>query len=93
MPILMPDPTAGAITSLVAAAPGWRVDASAPKDIDLSSVPTPSTVVGWVLLADGLAPGGATVQPVFYAGGRTWTPQQFRAAYGTAIEVTVARVP
>jgi hypothetical protein len=65
------------------------VDAFAPRDSNSSGVPTPSHVVAWALIADELAPGGATVEPVFYAGERTWTPDQFRAAYGETLELKV----
>jgi len=64
----------GHLMALVAAAPGWRVDAYAPRGTDISGVPMPSHVVAWVLVDDELAPGGATVEPVFYAENRTWTP-------------------
>lgn len=90
MPILS-EPVPGPVVGIVTAGTGWRVEASAPQGSGTSGVPAPSTVVAWVLVADELAPGGATVEPVFYADGRMWTPQQFRAAYGAAIDVTVAR--
>lgn len=82
----------GAISGLVAAAPGWRVDAYAPKDTDISSVPTPSQVVAWALIADETQPGGSIVQPVFLAAGRTWTLDQFHAEYGASVELKVAPV-
>ena len=77
------------IAGVVPAAPGWRVDAFAPRDTDISKVPAPSSVVAWVMLVDERSPGGAVVEPVFVAGDRTWTPDQFRAAYGQMLELKV----
>lgn len=91
MPLITETATPGMISSVVAAAPGWRVSATAPAGTDISKVPTPSDVVGWALLASDAEPGGAVVVPVFLADGRTWTPDQFRAAYGAAIDITVTR--
>jgi hypothetical protein len=88
MPIFTPQER-GAITTLVGAAPGWRVDAYAPSGMDTSKVPTPSHVVGWMLVSTDLEPGGGVVEPVFIAGSRTWTPDQFRAAYGEGLELKV----
>jgi hypothetical protein len=90
MPLIVGAVTPGVITTVVSAAPGWKVDAYAPQGTDISSVPTPSHVVAWALLAAENAPGGAVVEPVFVAGGRTWTPDQFRATYGTDLELKVA---
>lgn len=84
-----PVPPTGILTGLVATAPGWKVDAYAPRGIDISGVPTPSHVVAWVLVADELEVGGSSVQPVFVAAGRTWTPEQFRSAYGSALDLKV----
>ncbi|MFG2970913.1 hypothetical protein ACGFZS_47355 [Streptomyces sp. NPDC048288] len=84
------DPEPGPITGVVAASPGWRVNAYAPRGTDISAVPTPSHVVAWALIPNLLEPGGSTVQPVFVAGARTWTPDQFRAAYGESLELKVA---
>jgi hypothetical protein len=89
MPILINEPEHGAIVNLTAALPGWRVDAFAPRGSDTAGVPTPSHVVAWVLLADELAPGGGVLEPVFWAGERTWTPAQFRAAYGEMVDLKV----
>lgn len=91
MPMLAEDvaaPSPGAITGLVAAVPGWKVDAYAPRDA-AAGIPTPSSVVAWALVQDDLAPGGATVQPVFYAADRTWTPDQFWEAFGSAVTLKV----
>jgi hypothetical protein len=90
MPILTEASAVGAITGIVSAAPGWRIDAYAPPGTDVSKAPTPSHIVAWAQVADETAPGGATVQPVFVAGERTWTPDQFRAAYGADIELKIA---
>jgi hypothetical protein len=83
--------TAGTITSLAPAPPGWRVDAYVPREAATTAgaIPTPSSVVAWVLVQDDLAPGGATVQPVFCAGDRTWTPDQFWDAFGSAVTLKV----
>lgn len=89
MPILTVPLDHGAILSLAPAAPGWRVDAFAPRGSDTTQVPTPSHVVAWALVANQLAPGGAQVEPVFYAEDRTWTPEQFREAYGEHITLKV----
>lgn len=90
MPLLTDEvPEPAAVMSLVAAVPGWRVDAYAPRGTDIKGVPTPSHVVAWVLTADALESGGALVEPVFCAAGRTWTPAQFRAVYGESIELKV----
>ncbi|MDX3124543.1 hypothetical protein PV414_24345 [Streptomyces scabiei] len=52
-------------------------------------MPAPSHVVAWALLTDTIAPGGARVEPVFYAGDRTWTPDQYREAYGEDLTLKV----
>lgn len=83
--------TPGTIAGLVAAVPGWRVEVSAPSGSDVSGVPAPSDVVAWVLVADGAAPGGSRVDPVFLADGQAWTPDQYRAAYGRQLTVRVGR--
>ncbi|MGV9278045.1 hypothetical protein [Streptomyces griseosporeus] len=87
MPILSHE--SGAITAVSPASPGWRVDAFAPSNSDFFGIPTPSHVVAWALVADEASPGGGVVEPVFVAGTRTWTPDQFRAAYGEALELRV----
>ncbi|MGW8702274.1 hypothetical protein ACWGOK_36035 [Streptomyces eurythermus] len=88
MPMLMPE-RANPISAVVAAAPGWRVEAFAPPGTDVSGLPAPSHVVAWALVADVGEPGGQVVQPVFLAGARTWTPDQYRAAHGQALDVKV----
>lgn len=75
------------VAGIVAAAPGLRVEASAPAAV--RGVPTPSTVVAWALFVDPASTGGMRLDPVFLAGGRAWTPDQFRAAYGASIEIKV----
>ncbi|MFJ9038002.1 hypothetical protein ACIRF8_15585 [Streptomyces sp. NPDC102406] len=89
MPIIIEVASVGAITGMTAASPGWRVQASAPTDAGTEGVPAPSDVVAWVLVADQVAPGGARVDPVFLAGGRAWTPDQYRATYGQELDVQV----
>lgn len=89
MPLITPAAPSAAIRTVVPAAPGWRVDAYAPKGTDVSSVPTPSHVVAWALMESATEPGGSVVQPVFVAGERTWTPDQFRAVYGAVLDLKV----
>lgn len=48
-------------------------------------------VVGWALVADEEAVGGARVDPVFLAAGRAWTPDQFQAAHGQHLGVVVGQ--
>ena len=81
----------GMILSLTAAAVGWRAEAFTPRGTETTGMPMPSHVVAWALVANTLAPGGAQVEPVFYAGDRTWTPDQYREAYGE--DLTVRIVP
>lgn len=77
------------ITTVVSAQPGWKVDAFAPRGTDTGGIPTPSHVVAWALLADAAEAGGSRVEPVFVAGERTWTPDQYRAAHGAGLELKV----
>jgi hypothetical protein len=46
-------------------------------------------VVAWAQVAADAEPGGAVIVPVFLAAGRTWTPDQFRVAFGQAVDVQV----
>jgi len=92
MPLLTEASAVGAITGIVPAAPGWRVEVSAPPDSDVSGVAVPSDVVAWALVGDEAELGGARVDPVFLADGRAFTPDQFRAAYGQQLTVRVAPV-
>lgn len=82
-------PPAYPVTALVAATPGLRVEAYAPKDTDTTGVPPPSGVVAWAQVADPDSVGGVRIDPVFVAAGRAWTPDQFRAAYGDMLELKV----
>lgn len=82
----------GSIGGLVPATPGLVVQASAPSGTDTTGVPPPGVVVGWVLVTDPDAVGGARVEPVFLAAGRAWTPDQYRATYGKTLGVQVAAV-
>lgn len=92
MPALVtPAPVAGVVSGLVAASPGLVVEVSAPAGADTAGVPPGGAVVGWVLVADEGAVGGARVDPVFLAAGRAWTPDQFRAAHGQGLGVVVGR--
>ena len=80
-----------AVTGIVPAAPGFRVMVSAATREDAEGVPAASDVVGWATVADAGSPGGVRVDPVFLAGGRPWTPDQYRAAYGQTLDVRVGR--
>ncbi|MEE4541000.1 hypothetical protein V2S66_03330 [Streptomyces sp. V4-01] len=64
---------------MVAAAPGCMVTAG----------PASGPIVAWAQIADPQSPGGVRVDPVWIAGGRTWTPDQYRAATGTHSAVTI----
>jgi len=75
------------VAGIVAAPPGLHVDAYA--HATTKGVPTPSTVVAWAMFIDPAAVGGMRLDPVFLAAGRAWTPDQFRHAYGTDIELKV----
>ncbi|NEA52437.1 hypothetical protein [Streptomyces sp. SID10815] len=86
MPILVA--SAGTVADVIPAAPGWRVDMYSPERVD--GVPVASAVVAWASIADPDEPGGVRLDPVFLAGGRAWTPDQFRAAYGQQLDVRVA---
>lgn len=77
------------VTGIVPATPGLSVTAYAPADADVRGVPPTSTVVAWAVVADLDVLGGVRLDPVFLADGRTWTPDQFRAAYGARIELKV----
>ncbi|WP_405461694.1 hypothetical protein OG786_29525 [Streptomyces sp. NBC_00101] len=79
------------MSALVGAAPGWVVEVSAPYGADTAGAPPGGAVVGWVLVSDDGAPGGARVEPVFLAAGRARTPDQYRAAYGQELVVAVVR--
>ncbi|WP_420032223.1 hypothetical protein ACN2WE_05015 [Streptomyces sp. cg28] len=80
---------AGSIVGVLPAYSGLRVDVTVPAGVEVPEVPAGGVVVGWVLVADPGAVGGARVDPVFLAGGRPWTPDQYRAAYGTQLGVQV----
>jgi hypothetical protein len=80
VPIIAPaPPTAGLVIGLVTAAPGCTVT--------VGQVSGP--VVAWVQIADARALGGARLDPVWVAGGRAWTPDQYRAATGVQAAVTI----
>lgn len=81
----------GGIVGVLPAFDGLRADVTAPAGIDPGAAPGGGPVVGWVLLNDPGAPGGARLAPVFLAAGRAWTPDQYRAAYGQQLGVRVAR--
>ncbi|MFJ9101285.1 hypothetical protein ACIRJM_22790 [Streptomyces sp. NPDC102405] len=85
------EPT-GRIAGMLPALSGLSVQVSAPQGTETAGVPPGGMVVGWVLVADGSAPGEARVDPVFVADGRAWTPDQYRAAYGQQLNVRVARI-
>ncbi|CAM5625455.1 hypothetical protein STENM36S_03963 [Streptomyces tendae] len=76
---------------MIPALPGLRVDVTAPPGTLTDGVPGGGVLLGWVLVADDEAAGGARVEPVFLSAGRAWTPDQFRAAYGQQLGVVVGR--
>ncbi|MGW4822509.1 hypothetical protein ACWEP4_26835 [Streptomyces sp. NPDC004227] len=80
---------AGPIHGMTPAAPGLTALVSAPPDTDTTGIPAGGGVVGWILVDDGAAVGGARVDPVFLAAGQAWTPDQYRAAYGQQLDVRV----
>lgn len=82
-------PEAGAILGMVPALAGLRADVAAPPGAETVGVPGGGVVVGWVLVAEEGAAGGARVDPVFLTAGRAWTPDQFRDVYGGQLTVRV----
>jgi hypothetical protein len=78
MPLLATSP-AGPIAAVVPAAPGCTAAVG----------PVSGPVVAWALVTDVRVPGGARLDPVWVAGGRTWTPDQYRAATGSPAPVTI----
>ncbi|MBT2426145.1 hypothetical protein J7F02_10760 [Streptomyces sp. ISL-112] len=77
---------------MVPAFAGLRADVTAAPGAETSGVPGGGAVVGWVLVADEAAVGGARVDPVFLAAGRAWTPDQFREAHGQHLGVLAGSV-
>ncbi|MBL3664542.1 hypothetical protein JL475_00580 [Streptomyces sp. M2CJ-2] len=77
---------------MLPACDGLRVQVTAPAGTDTAGVPGGGVVVGWALVADTSAVGGARVEPVFLADGRAWTPDQYRATYGQQLRVQVGRL-
>ncbi|MDR3081614.1 MAG: hypothetical protein LBV60_11935 [Streptomyces sp.] len=82
----------GNILSVLPATTGLTVLVSAPDGTDATGIPPGGDVVAWAQVADGGAAGGARVDPVFLAAGKTWTPDQYRATYGMQLEVRVELV-
>ena len=80
---------AGSIVGVLPATTGLHADITAPAGVEVADVPGGGVVVGWVLIADPSERGGARLDPVFLAAGRTWTPDQYRTAYGQALGVQV----
>lgn len=72
----------GPVLALVQAAPGLHATAA--------GTPLAGPVVAWALVADTTVPGDSRTDPVFLADGRTWSPDQVRAAYGAQTTVSVA---
>lgn len=88
------NPTRGQLLGLVSAQPGLRVQITAPRGTDPDTIrktPPPGEVLAWTLAVHPDEPGGAVVEPVFLAGGRAWTAEQFRARYGASLDVQVSR--
>ncbi|MFJ8929223.1 hypothetical protein ACIRLA_21860 [Streptomyces sp. NPDC102364] len=80
---------AGNIVGVLPDTAGLRADITAPAGAEVGQVPGGGVVVGWILVADSTEAGGARLDPVFLAAGRTWTPDQYRAAYGAQLGVQV----
>lgn len=78
------EPAAGALASVIPAQPGLVVHVAGPGG--MADCP----VVAWAQVADDQAPGGSRLDPLFLGVGRTWTPDQFRAAYGGSATFTIA---
>lgn len=81
------------IIGVLPAIPGLSAVVSAPPGTSTEQIPAGGMVVGWVLVADPAAMGGARMDPVFLADGRAFTPDQYRAAYGQQLAVRVGRLP
>lgn len=81
----------GSIIAALPAHAGLRADVTAPASMQPVDAPPGGAVVGWVLVADPNSAGGARLDPVFLADGRTWTPDQYRGAYGSGLTVQVGR--
>ncbi|MHC3450751.1 hypothetical protein [Streptomyces prasinus] len=88
---MMKGAAAGGIVGMLPAFDGLRAEITAPPGTDTTGVPGGGVVVGWVLVTDPAAAGGARVEPVFLSAGRAWTPDQYRAAYGQQLTVRVGR--
>ncbi|MET8113825.1 hypothetical protein [Streptomyces prasinus] len=91
MPIMTEATGAGGIVGTLPAFDGLRVQVTAPPGTDTTGVPGGGVVVGWVLVTDPDAAGGARIDPVFLTAGRAWTPDQYRATYGQRLGVQVGR--
>jgi hypothetical protein len=81
----------GGIVGALPAVAGLVVQVTAPSGTETTGVPPGGMVVGWVLIVDEGAPGGARLDPLFLAAGRAWTTDQYRAAYGQHLGVQVTR--
>lgn len=82
---------ADGIVGALPAVPGLVVQVTAPPGTEATGIPPGGMVVGWALVADEGAPGGARLDPLFLAAGRAWTPDQYRATYGQTLGVVVGR--
>jgi hypothetical protein len=80
---------AGSIVGVLPATAGLRADITAPAGAEVGQVPGGGVVVGWILVTDATEAGGARLDPVFLAAGRTWTPDQYRTVYGAQLGVQV----
>lgn len=83
---------AGSIVGVLPAFAGLAVTVTAPRGTDPTGLPAGGVVVGWVLVADPEAVGGARVDPLFLAAGHAWTPDQYRTAHGSTLGVHVGRL-
>lgn len=89
MPILTQGPKPGGITGTLPAFAGLSVQVTAPAGTDTKGIPPGGAVIGWALVTDANAAGGTRIDPAFLADGRTWTPDQYRAAYGQQLGIAV----
>ncbi|MFB7707874.1 hypothetical protein [Streptomyces sp. NPDC056105] len=87
----MNEDRAGSIVGVLPAGPEVSAQVVAPAGTETAGIPPAGVVVGWVLVADPDAVGGARLDPAFLAAGRAWTPDQYQAAYGQQLDVQVKR--
>ncbi|HEX5566005.1 MAG TPA: hypothetical protein VFY14_03530 [Streptomyces sp.] len=77
------------VAGFLPAVGGYRMELYGPPDMDQVGLAIPTDVVAWAQVEDPFVPGGCWLDPVFLASGKTWTPDQFRARFGVALELKV----